>query len=130
MESGPIDVSFLVPEIEALEIKPQTPSTARRLSSAIDPQLTPFDNLVASVAPFPFADAAPKPRDVLAGQAAIGQLLPDEETKRLVVHGGPQVTPGAACQIHRGLDAAGANPKGRGAGVAFIPLLEGNVEAP
>jgi hypothetical protein len=81
--------SLVVPQEEAAVVKLKAcPGAARR---AEDFELTTVDITVAGDTGF-FSRAAPRPNcgEDLVGQAAIGELLPDEETEALGVHGGPR----------------------------------------
>ncbi len=76
--------------------------------------------LPAAVAALPVARTAPDACEAIVRQAAIGEPLPNQETKYGFVHGGLAAFSGSRRQIHRGLGASGANPKGRGAGGKII----------
>jgi len=82
---------------------------AARVVQILHHQLGGGHGLPAGVARFPVARAAPDARERRVRQAAVGEFFLNQETNERLVHEG---LPGWQfdSQIHRGLDASGANP--------------------
>jgi hypothetical protein len=97
--------------VEARDV--QLDSAARRVVQILHHHLGIGHSLPAAVADLPVARAAPHARDGGAWQAAIGEFFLNQETKEGLVHKGLPRCAGSTRQIHRGLGASSANPKGQ-----------------
>jgi hypothetical protein len=116
--AAPADEAALdLPEVETRDVKldpapPRVKTPHRHLAFC--------HGLPAAVAGLPVARAAPDACEAIVRQAAIGEPLPNQEPKYGFVHDGLAAFSGSTRQIHRGLGASGANPKGRGAGAGIV----------
>jgi hypothetical protein len=73
-----------------------------------------LDGFLAAVAGLPIGGAAPAERDVVVRQMPDGEPFLNQGMNDRLVHEGPRgVFQARQRQIHRGLGASGANPKGR-----------------
>jgi hypothetical protein len=91
----------------------QLDPAARRVVQILHHHLGVGHGLPAAVAGLPVARAAPYARDGGAWQAAIGEFFLNQETKEGLVHEGLPEWADSTRQMHWGLGASSANPKGQ-----------------